>query len=178
MYWPVTSARRLHLSPSGLHKRPPGHQEDAIAAKALADAAGPPTAGIVGGSETSDSKHGFHLGFGKKKSSGAEAGDESEPGPSSSTSQSFAQNGQDEEDEEEELVDVARSKNGAYWASLSRHTIAVWSTRPSQVIAAVVRTRKSVEEYGGNKAVHWQMNGLGLVVEVSGRLRKLLKYMC
>ncbi|KDN39153.1 RIC1-domain-containing protein [Tilletiaria anomala UBC 951] len=153
MYWPVFSARRLHLSPAGLHQLPPATEEEAAAAQVLAQANGPPTAATTSG-------------FPLEVPNGAGP---SSAGPSASFGRSFqncAQDGGGPEDQEE-LVDVARSRNGAHWISLSPYTIAVWSTRPSQVIAALRRTRKSVDEYGENVKVQWRPNGLGLVIETS-----------
>lgn len=99
MYWPITTARRLHLSPSGLDKT---RIEDSAA---------------------------------------------------------------DEGADEERIVHFGRSRNGHLWAAVSAKTLSVWNTRPSQAIAALVRTRRSLKEYGNNTRVSWNEDGLGIVVE-------------
>jgi hypothetical protein len=100
MYWPTTTARRLHLSPAGLHQ-----------------------------------------------SSGSSNGESSEDPRS------------------QKLVDMGRSRNGHLWAAISADTLSIWNSRPTQVIAALVRTSHSLHEYGDNIKVQWTEDGMGLVIE-------------
>ena len=60
---------------------------------------------------------------------------------------------------------MARSRNGQMWATLSSHTIAVWSTRPAQVVAALTRTKRSIDEYGANQRIEWRPDGRALLVQ-------------
>lgn len=92
MYWPTTTARRLHLSPSGLA-----------------------------------------------------SGEEFDSNPN--------------------IVHAAESYDADLWATLTASTLTIWSYRPSQVVAALVRTSKSIEEYGANVRLRWKPNGLGIFVE-------------
>lgn len=92
MYWPTTTAKRLHLSPSGL------------------------------GSEQ-------------------------------------------EHDANANIIHAAESYDANLWATLTASTLTIWSYRPSQVVAALVRTQKSIEEYGANVRIRWKPDGLGIFVE-------------
>ncbi|EPQ26600.1 uncharacterized protein PFL1_05921 [Pseudozyma flocculosa PF-1] len=51
------------------------------------------------------------------------------------------------------------------WATLNAHTISIWQTRPSQVVAALTRTARSLEEYGSNTRIEWRPDGRALLVE-------------
>ncbi len=198
MYWPVQSARRIHLSPSGLHRRPEAEHEEALAEKALQDAAGPPT-GVpwsTAGSSSS-SKEDLHAGDGgeagttggarSKRASrfglsgllpgkllGGEADNASTEGSASEPQQDPSISAPPtplapaaNPEIYEQLIDIARSRSGTHYATLSAHTLAVWSVRPTQALAALRRTRRSVLEYGENRRVHWKADGSGLVIEVS-----------
>lgn len=100
MYWPTTTARRLNLSPAGLHQ--------------------------------------------SSSSSSGEGSDRLRP---------------------QKIIDMARSRNGHLWAAISDDTLSIWNSRPTQVIAALVRTSHSLNEYGNNTQVQWTEDGLGLVIE-------------
>lgn len=103
MYWPTTTARRLHLSPSGLH---PGTAQG----------------GTEGGAKgIAPDNH--------------------------------------------RILHIARSYDGGLWASLTADTLSVWGIRPSQVLASLVRTPRSLHDYGANTRLHWNADGLGVVVE-------------
>lgn len=90
MYWPTTTAKRLHLSPSGLNS---------------------------------------------------------------------------EQDANAHIIHAAESYDADLWATLTASTLTIWSYRPSQVVAALVRTPKSIEEYGANTRIRWKPDGLGIFVE-------------
>ncbi|PWN53330.1 RIC1-domain-containing protein [Violaceomyces palustris] len=113
MYWPTASAKRLHLSPSGLD-RPPF-----------------------------------------------------QPTPSNATPSSSPQPKVERQQASDEIFQISRSRSGLLWASLSGHTLTVWSTRPSQSLAAIVRTQRSLEEYGFNSKVEWRPDGRALMIEAS-----------
>lgn len=100
MYWPTTTARRLHLSPAGLHQ-----------------------------------------------SAGSSSGEGSDA------------------PRVQRIVDMARTRNGHLWAAISDDTLSIWSSRPTQVIAALVRTPHSLREYGDNTQAQWTEDGMGLVIE-------------
>lgn len=107
MYWPITTARRLHLSPSGLHTE---QKVEIISSE--------------------DSRR-------------------EESGP------------------EQRIKQIERSLRGHLWATLTADTISIWSVRPAQILTALVRTPKSVEEYGSNVSLRWRTDGRGVVIEVS-----------
>lgn len=114
MYWPTTTAKRLHISPAGLDK-------------------------LIG--ERSN-----HNRNGKA--------DEEAHSPEASSSSST-----------QNIVHIARSRNGHLWAAISADTLSIWNSRPTQVVAALVRTPISLVEYGQNIRVQWTEDGLGLVIE-------------
>lgn len=75
---------------------------------------------------------------------------------------------------DEQVIQLARSRNGILWAALSTTTISVWSSRPAQVVAALVRTPHSITEYGNNARVEWRPDGKALLVQTD--LNFLLLY--
>ncbi|UZJ55318.1 hypothetical protein CBS101457_004638 [Exobasidium rhododendri] len=114
MYWPTTTAKRLHLSPAGV---------DELAGE---------------GSKLQrriDSKH-----------------DDAQQLP-------------DQSAPVQKILHIGRSRNGHLWAAVSADTLSIWNTRPSQIVAALVRTQVSLSEHGQNCRVQWTEDGLGLVVE-------------
>ncbi len=67
--------------------------------------------------------------------------------------------------DDEQIVHIARSRNGMMWAALSTSTISIWSSRPAQVVAALVRTPQSFADYGNNARVEWRPDGDALLVQ-------------
>ncbi|TKY86701.1 hypothetical protein EX895_004341 [Sporisorium graminicola] len=75
---------------------------------------------------------------------------------------------------DEQIVQLARSRNGMMWASLSTTAISIWSSRPAQVVAALVRTPQSIADYGNNTRIEWRPDGRALLVQTD--LNFLLLY--
>ncbi|CDW97606.1 hypothetical protein, partial [Sporisorium scitamineum] len=75
---------------------------------------------------------------------------------------------------DEQIIQLARSRNGMMWAALSTTTISIWSSRPAQVVAALVRTPQSIADYGGNTRIEWRPDGRALLVQTD--LNFLLLY--
>ncbi|KAK0524719.1 WD40 repeat protein [Tilletia horrida] len=63
------------------------------------------------------------------------------------------------------VIAIARSRTGAYWASLTAASLTIWSTRPCQVVAAVHRTQRSIDEYGANTALSFKPDGSAIIIE-------------
>ncbi|KAK0557552.1 WD40 repeat protein [Tilletia horrida] len=63
------------------------------------------------------------------------------------------------------IIAIARSRSGAYWASLTAASLTIWSTRPCQIVAAVHRTQRSIDEYGANTAFSFKPDGSAIIVE-------------
>lgn len=146
MYWPTTTARRLHLSPAGLHgDHITARTEDVVEVQAI----GAPL------DADADNKR-------------AEVrGDEAAAGPSTPRLTSNNASSAPSSPLSERIVHVARSRHGHLWAALTADTLSIWSVRPAQTLAALVRTPKSIVEYGANVRLHWNTNGRGIVVETS-----------
>lgn len=66
---------------------------------------------------------------------------------------------------DERIIQIARSRNGMMWAVLSATTISIWSARPAQTVAALVRTPQSMADYGNNTRIEWRPDGRALVVQ-------------
>ena len=66
---------------------------------------------------------------------------------------------------DEHIIQLARSRSGMMWAALSATTISIWSSRPAQVVAALVRTPQSITDYGSNNRIEWRPDGRALVVQ-------------
>ncbi|KAE8270290.1 hypothetical protein A4X09_0g2059 [Tilletia walkeri] len=62
-------------------------------------------------------------------------------------------------------IAIARSRSGAYWASLTAASLTIWSTRPCQIVAAVHRTQLSIDEYGANTALSFKYDGSAIIIE-------------
>ncbi|CBQ71761.1 conserved hypothetical protein [Sporisorium reilianum SRZ2] len=75
---------------------------------------------------------------------------------------------------DEQIIQLARSRNGVMWAALSTTTISIWSARPAQVVAALVRTPQSITDYGNNTRIEWRPDGRALLVQTD--LNFLLLY--
>ncbi|SPO23021.1 uncharacterized protein UTRI_01699 [Ustilago trichophora] len=75
---------------------------------------------------------------------------------------------------QEQIIQLARSRNGMMWATLSTTTISIWSARPAQVVTALVRTPQSIIDYGNNVRIEWRPDGKALLVETD--LNFLLLY--
>lgn len=86
------------------------------------------------------------------------------PSPQSAHPESAAQ----------QTIQVARSRNAMMWATLSNTTISIWSSRPAQVVAALVRTPQSIADYGNNTRIEWRPDGKALLVQTD--LNFLLLY--
>ncbi|KAJ9478363.1 RIC1 domain-containing protein [Pseudozyma hubeiensis] len=69
------------------------------------------------------------------------------------------------DDAEDQIIQIARSRNGMMWAALSTSTISIWSSRPAQVVAALVRTPQSIADYGNNIRIEWRPDGKALLVQ-------------
>ncbi|KAJ1028728.1 hypothetical protein NDA16_001894 [Ustilago loliicola] len=78
------------------------------------------------------------------------------------------------ESADEQIIQLARSRNGMVWATLSTTTISIWSWRPAQVVAALVRTPQSITDYGNNIRIEWRPDGKALLVQTD--LNFLLLY--
>lgn len=78
------------------------------------------------------------------------------------------------ESADEQIIQLARSRNGMMWATLSTTTISIWSSRPAQVVAALVRTPQSINDYGNNTRIEWRPDGKALLVQTD--LNLLLLY--
>ncbi|KAL9938854.1 hypothetical protein V8E36_002573 [Tilletia maclaganii] len=63
------------------------------------------------------------------------------------------------------IIAIARSRSGAYWASLTATSLIVWSTRPCQIVAAVHRTQRSIDEYGTNTALAFKPDATAIIIE-------------
>ncbi|SPO24728.1 uncharacterized protein UTRI_01699_B [Ustilago trichophora] len=79
-----------------------------------------------------------------------------------------------QQDVDEIIIQLARSRNGLMWATLSNTTISIWSARPAQVVAALVRTPQSIIDYGNNTRIEWRPDGKALFVQTD--LNFLLLY--
>lgn len=84
--------------------------------------------------------------------------------PSSSSSSSSL-----DTENEHQIGHLSRTRSGTYWGSVTASTLYVWSARPAQVIAALTRTKRSLQEYGANTKVWWRPDGANLAVEVRHR---------
>ncbi|CAD6885222.1 unnamed protein product [Tilletia laevis] len=62
-------------------------------------------------------------------------------------------------------IAIARSRSGAYWASLTAASLTIWATRPCQIVAAVHRTQRSLDEYGANTALSFKPDGSAIIIE-------------
>ncbi|WFD34216.1 WD40 repeat protein [Malassezia cuniculi] len=60
---------------------------------------------------------------------------------------------------------MAPAHDGTLWAMVTRTAIVLWRMRPSHVVAAVVRSEKSIDKYGENVRVVWRAGAL--VVQTS-----------
>ncbi|SNX83352.1 uncharacterized protein MEPE_02059 [Melanopsichium pennsylvanicum] len=67
--------------------------------------------------------------------------------------------------DDEHIIQIARSRSGLMWVALSATTISIWSARPVQVVAALVRTPQSIADYGNNVRIEWRPNGSALLVQ-------------
>ncbi len=66
---------------------------------------------------------------------------------------------------DERVIQLARSRNGMMWATLTTTAISLWSARPAQVVAALVRTPQSISDYGNNSRIEWRPDGRALLVQ-------------
>ncbi|WFD32784.1 WD40 repeat protein [Malassezia sp. CBS 17886] len=63
---------------------------------------------------------------------------------------------------------LCASRDGALWLLVTRASVQVWSARPCGLLAASVRTARSIDEYGGNVAAAWRSDAGAIAVQTTG----------
>lgn len=67
---------------------------------------------------------------------------------------------------DEDVVHVETVRHGSLWLALTRSTVIVGRARPSEIIAATVRTPRSLRDYGDNVRAVWRPDANEIVVHV------------
>ncbi|PKC14198.1 RIC1-domain-containing protein [Rhizophagus irregularis] len=65
------------------------------------------------------------------------------------------------------IIRLRRNKTGNLFVTLTKNSLQLWSVRPTAMISQVIRTSKSVEEYGDNCDVFWKPDGTLILVQTS-----------
>ena len=61
---------------------------------------------------------------------------------------------------------LSASRDGALWLAMTPDALLVWSMRPCALVAAVVRSARSVEAYGANVHAAWRGESDAIVIQV------------
>ena len=65
------------------------------------------------------------------------------------------------------IVDLRTTRSEQYFATITERTLTLWSTRPVLALAAITRSRQSLEIYGVNKAVLFRPDASTVVIHTS-----------
>lgn len=63
-----------------------------------------------------------------------------------------------------EAVHISCARDGLLWLVLTRSALLIWRTRPAELVTAMVRTARSIHEYGANVGALWRHDSGAVVV--------------
>ncbi|KAK9768887.1 WD40 repeat protein [Basidiobolus ranarum] len=65
---------------------------------------------------------------------------------------------------DESLLSLKRNSNGVLFATLTAKSLALWTTKPTAMVAKIVRTEESIEQYGLNQDIFWKPDSTMIVI--------------
>lgn len=69
-------------------------------------------------------------------------------------------------DAHNEAIHLACARDGLLWLVLTRTALLIWRVRPAELVTAIVRTQRSMHEYGANVRAVWKHDASAVVVQV------------
>ncbi|ORY05246.1 RIC1-domain-containing protein [Basidiobolus meristosporus CBS 931.73] len=65
---------------------------------------------------------------------------------------------------DESLLAIKRNSNGVLFATLTAKSLALWTTKPTAMVAKIIRTEESIEQHGLNQDVFWKPDSTTIVI--------------
>ena len=65
------------------------------------------------------------------------------------------------------IIDVGTCKSGHIFATITSNTLSIWQTKPTALLATVIRSKLSIESYGANIALLVRSDAVIVVVQTS-----------
>lgn len=64
-----------------------------------------------------------------------------------------------------DAVHMASTRDGMLWFVLTRTALLLWRARPIEIVASVIRTQRSLHEYGANVHAVWSPDASGIAIQ-------------